>query len=266
MLQVNNLTASADGKKILNGVSLKINPGEIHCLMGPNGSGKSTLSNVIMGHPKYDVDDGEIIFDGEDITELAVDKRARRGLFLAFQYPKEIPGVSLTKFLRSAYNAMRKEKGEDPVNVIEFRKLLRGYFKEFSLDAKFLNRDLNDGFSGGEKKKVEILQMALLNPKLAVLDETDSGLDVDALKIVAEGVNSYSSKERGILLITHYQRILDYIKPDFVHVMMNGRIVESGGGDLAVKLEKEGYEWIREKHGIPEISQDDGVSPIPAVA
>ncbi len=259
MMQIKNLKIAVEGKEILRGISLEIRPGEIHAIMGPNGSGKSTLANALMGHPKYKMTGGKILIDGDVIADaedntggtnpifLTPEKRAHKGLFLAFQYPEEIPGVSITTFLKTAYNAMEKIRGGKPTNIVEFRKLLRAQLKEFSLDSKFLNRDLNDGFSGGEKKKMEILQMALLKPKYAVLDETDSGLDVDALKIVSEGIQKLTGLARGILLITHYQRILHYVKPHFVHVMMDGRIVESGTRSLAEKLEKEGYSWVREK-------------------
>lgn len=268
MLQLQNLKISVEGKEILKGVSLDIRPGEIHAIMGPNGSGKSTLAHALMGHPKYQLTGGQIFVDkeavastdGETPVNLSPDKRAYRGLFLAFQYPEEIPGVSVTSFLKTAYTSLQKARGETPMNIIEFRKLLRGHLQAFNMDVKFLNRDLNDGFSGGEKKKMEILQMALLQPKYAVLDETDSGLDVDALKIVADGINRLAAPNRSILLITHYQRILHYVKPHFVHVMMDGHIIESGNHELAEKLEKEGYSWIREKYAL-ENSHD--VRPIP---
>ncbi|MBI2638705.1 Fe-S cluster assembly ATPase SufC [Candidatus Peregrinibacteria bacterium] len=245
MFSIKNLKVSINEKPILQGLSLKIKPGEIHAIMGPNGSGKSTLANTIMGHPKYTISHGEILMDGENLVSLKADKRARAGVFLAFQYPKEIPGVTVLSFLQMAVAAVRKVRGEPQLNPIEFRKLLRSLLAEFSLDAKFMNRYINEGFSGGEKKKMEILQMALLEPKIAVLDETDSGLDVDALKIVAEGINRLASPKRGILLITHYQRILHYIKPHFVHVMIEGQIVKSGGPELAQQLEQEGYDWLR---------------------
>lgn len=254
MLQLQDLKISVDGKEILKGVSLEVRPGEIHAIMGPNGSGKSTLAHALMGHPKYVLRGGKILVENEIIAQadggnpinLSPEKRAHRGLFLAFQYPEEMPGVSLATFLKTAYTSLEKIHGKTPTNIIEFRKMLREELKRFGMDSKFLNRDLNDGFSGGEKKKMEILQMALLKPKYAVLDETDSGLDVDALKIVAEGINRFADPSRGILLITHYQRILHYVKPHFVHVMIDGRIVESGGHELAEKLEREGYGWIRE--------------------
>lgn len=241
MLTLNNLHITVDNKPIVRGISLTINPGEIHAVMGPNGSGKSTLANSLMGHPKYTVSDGDILIDGESIVKLKPDKRAHKGLFLAFQYPKEIPGVSVSAFLRTAITAQRKTRGQQPLTHLEFRKKLRQELEELSLDASFMNRPLNDGFSGGEKKKMEILQMALLEPAVAILDETDSGLDVDALKIVADGIKRLASPERSVLLITHYQRILHYIIPHFVHVMMEGKIVASGKSDLAEKIEREGY-------------------------
>lgn len=249
MFEVKNLNVEVEGKPIVKNFSLKIGAGEIHAIMGPNGSGKSTLASAIMGHPKYVVTGGQILVEGEDVVPLKADKRSHRGLFLAFQYPKEIPGVSVTSFMQMAVNAVRKAHGQEPLNPLVFRKLLRSKMQELSLDAKFMTRSMNEGFSGGEKKKVEILQMALLEPKLAVLDETDSGLDVDALKTVSEGINRLASATRSMLIITHYQRILHYVKPHFVHVMIDGRIVKSGGPGLGQKLEKEGYEWVREEIG-----------------
>jgi len=245
MFSINNVHAKIDEKEILHGLSLKIEAGEIHVIMGPNGSGKSTLANCIMGHPSYEVTEGTIELDGENLTELKADKRAHRGVFLAFQYPKEIPGVSVSNFLKNSLTSVRKARGIEEISHLDFRKLLRDQMKTFSLDSKFLTRSINEGFSGGEKKKMEILQMALLEPKIAVLDETDSGLDVDALKIVAEGIKKLAHPERGILLITHYQRILHYIKPHFIHVMINGKIVKSGGPELGERLEKDGYDWVR---------------------
>lgn len=244
MFSIKNLKVSIDEKPIIQGLSLDIRPGEVHAVMGPNGSGKSTLANAIMGHPKYRVTAGEIFMHRKNLVGLKADKRAMAGVFLAFQYPKEIPGVTVLSFLQMAVAAVRKARGGAALNPIEFRKLLRSLLVEFSLDAKFMNRYMNEGFSGGEKKKMEILQMALLEPEIAVLDETDSGLDVDALKIVAKGINRLASPKRGVLLITHYQRILHYIQPHFVHVMMEGRIVKSGGPELAHQLEKEGYKNI----------------------
>lgn len=245
MFKISNLKIGIDGKEIVRGINLQINPGEIHAIMGPNGSGKSTLANGIMGHPKYSITEGEIWLDGENLVGLKPDKRALRGLFLAFQYPKEIPGVSVSSFLQTAVSAIQKARSQPPQNPLEFRKLLREKVREFSLDAQFMNRPINDGFSGGEKKKMEILQMALLKPKMAILDETDSGLDIDALRIVAQGINRLASPNRGMLLITHYQRILHYVKPHFTHIMMGGNLVKSGGPELAIKVEKEGYEWLR---------------------
>lgn len=243
MLEIKNLHASVDGKEILKGVDLKINPGEIHALMGPNGSGKSTLSFVLMGHPKYKVTDGEILFDGKKFNDLAPNDRAKLGLFLGFQYPTEISGVSLFNFLKTAYNSLHENNGR--VSSMEFREILKDKMKLLGVEDSFINRYLNEGFSGGEKKRGEILQMAVLNPKIAVLDETDSGLDVDSLKIVAEGINTIASKQNGVLLITHYQRILKYIKPDFVHVMIGGKIMKSGGHKLAEELEERGYDFVR---------------------
>lgn len=247
MFTIKNLKIGIDEKEIVHGVTLTIKPGEVHAIMGPNGSGKSTIANTIMGHPRYTILEGEILIDGENIEKLKADKRAQKGVFLAFQYPKEIPGVTVSAFLRTAVSAVRKARGEALMSPIEFRKLLRVRMTELSLDAKFMNRYVNEGFSGGEKKKVEILQMALLEPKIAILDETDSGLDVDALRIVSEGINRLHSPTRGILLITHYQRILHYVKPDFVHIMIDGKIVMSGTQDLALKVENEGYDWIRQE-------------------
>jgi len=236
-LAVENLHVSIEDKKILKGVNLNVQQGEVHAIMGPNGSGKSTLAHVLMGHPKYAVTEGSILFNGEDITSAAPDERARKGLFLAFQYPMEVPGVPLASFLRQAYSARTGET----ISVPKFRTLLRDTGTSLRMDEKFLERTLNEGFSGGEKKKCEIFQMAVLKPSMAVLDETDSGLDVDALRIVAEGVNALLGPTLGVMLITHYQRILQYIKPQFVHVMVDGKIVQSGGGELAEQLEQEGY-------------------------
>ncbi len=246
MFQINNLHINVEEKAIVNGVTLTIKPGEIHAIMGPNGSGKSTLANTIMGHPKYKITAGTITMGSDDLTTLKADKRAQKGIFLAFQYPKEIPGVSVSSFLQSAVNAVRKARGLEALHPMAFRKLLREKLKEFSLAANFMNRSVNEGFSGGEKKKVEIIQMALLEPKIAILDETDSGLDVDALRTVSEGINKLASPKRGMLVITHYQRILHYVQPHFVHIMINGKIVMSGGPELSEKVEKEGYDWIRE--------------------
>jgi Fe-S cluster assembly ATP-binding protein len=248
-LEIRNLHASVEGTEILKGVDLTVNQGEVHALMGPNGTGKSTLANVLMGHPSFEVTQGEILFNGENIIELAPDERARMGLFLAFQYPVAIPGVSVANFLRSALNARRRaENPEDKgVPIPEFRKILKQKMDLLQMPHEFAGRYLNEGFSGGEKKRAEILQMAALEPTVAVLDETDSGLDIDALRIVSEGVNALSGPEMGVLIITHYQRILNYIKPDFVHIMLDGRVVESGGPDLAERLEEHGYSWIRDR-------------------
>jgi Fe-S cluster assembly ATP-binding protein len=245
-LEIRNLhVALEDGTEIVKGVDLEVGLGEKHAIMGPNGSGKSTLAYALMGHPAYEVTEGQILFDGEDITELGADERAQRGLFLAFQYPHAIPGVTVTSFLRSAINANRKAASggeDDPVPIPEFRTNLLAAMEELKVPRELASRYLNDGFSGGEKKRVEILQMAMLKPKIAVLDETDSGLDIDALRIVANGVNKLVGPETGALVITHYQRILDYVTPDFVHVFVDGRVVAEGGPELAHKLEAEGYE------------------------
>lgn len=246
MLQIKNLHATVDGIEILKGIDLEIKAGEVHAIMGPNGSGKSTLSKVIAGHPAYEVTQGEIIFEGADIAELDADERARKGIFLAFQYPVEIPGVSNSMLMRQSYNALRREHGEEELDPLEFDDYVHGKLDLVEMDPKFLDRSVNDGFSGGEKKRNEILQMAVLNPKLALLDETDSGLDIDALRIVSNGINQIKSSEKGVLLVTHYQRILNYITPDFVHVLKNGRIVKSGGKELALQLEDEGYEVVEE--------------------
>jgi Fe-S cluster assembly ATP-binding protein len=248
-LEIHNLHVQIAGKEILKGLSLTVKQGEVHAIMGPNGTGKSTLAYTIMGHPLYSVTEGEVVFDGKNLLELEPDERARAGIFLAFQYPVAIPGVTLANFLRSAINARRKAENHDDkgIAIPEFRKMLKEKMDLLRMDHSFAGRYLNEGFSGGEKKRAEILQMAALEPKIALLDETDSGLDIDALKIVSEGVNALSGKDLGVMIITHYQRILNYIKPDFVHVMLGGRIVESGGADLATHLEEHGYDWIREK-------------------
>ena len=246
-LEIQNLHVSVEGKPILKGLSLSVKKGEIHAIMGPNGSGKSTLANALLGHPKYDVTEGKIFFHGEDVLELSADERARKGLFLAFQYPTAIPGVSVANFLRLALTARRKELGIDkPLPPKEFRALMKEKMALLKMDEAFAGRYINDGFSGGEKKRAEILQMAVLRPEIAVLDETDSGLDIDALRVVSEGVNALAGPELGVLLITHYQRILNYIKPHFVHVLVDGRIVKSGGPELAHELEAQGYDWVRE--------------------
>lgn len=251
-LEIRNLHARVEGKEepILRGVNLTINQGEVHALMGPNGSGKSTLANVLMGNPAYEVTDGEIYFNGENLLELEPDERSRMGVFLAFQYPVAIPGITLANFLRHAINARMKDVDPDSkgISIPDFRRLMKEKMDKLQVDHSFAGRYLNDGFSGGEKKRAEILQMAVLEPKIAVLDETDSGLDIDALRIVSEGVNTLRGPELGVLVITHYQRILNYIKPQYVHVMFGGQIVESGGPDLALRLEEQGYDWVREKY------------------
>jgi len=256
-LEIKDLFVSIEGKQILKGLNLTVNKGEVHAIMGPNGTGKSTLAYTLMGHPLYQVTSGEIWFKGENILEIKPDERARMGLFLAFQYPVSIPGVTVANFLRTALNARRhaKDPEDKGIGIPEFRKLLVEKMNLLKMDTKFAGRYLNDGFSGGEKKRAEILQMAILKPEIAILDETDSGLDIDALRIVADGVNALTGPDLGVLLITHYQRLLNYIKPQFVHVMFNGIIVESGGPDLALKLENEGYDWVREKYQDPVPAQ-----------
>ena len=249
-LEIKNLHVSIEDKEILKGLSLTINQGEIHAIMGPNGTGKSTLAYTLMGHPNYKVTDGEIIFKGQNVLDLEPDERSRAGIFLAFQYPVAIPGVTVANFLRTALNARRRaatpeDKG---MPILEFRKMLKEKMDTLKMDYAFAGRYLNDGFSGGEKKRAEILQMAALKPEIAILDETDSGLDIDALRIVSEGVNALAGPDLGVLVITHYQRLLNYIKPNFVHIMLDGRIVESGGADLALHLEEQGYDWVREKY------------------
>jgi Fe-S cluster assembly ATP-binding protein len=250
-LEIINLHAAIEDKPILRGVNLAVARGEVHAVMGPNGSGKSTLANVLLGHPAYEVTEGDIRFKGESILEWEPDERARHGLFLAFQYPTAIPGVNMANFLRMSVNARRKELDPDgkPLPVADFRRLLREKMKLLKVDESFATRYLNEGFSGGEKKRAEILQMAMLQPEIAVLDETDSGLDIDALRIVADGVNAQISNNLGVLVITHYQRLLNYIKPHFVHVLVNGQIVQSGGPELALELEARGYDFVREEVG-----------------
>ena len=249
-LEIKDLHVSIEDKEILKGLSLTIKQGEIHAIMGPNGTGKSTLAYTLMGHPNYTVTSGEVLLDGENVLEMEPDERSRAGIFLAFQYPVAIPGVTVANFLRSAINSRRRaENPEDKgMPIPEFRKMLKEKMDALKMDHTFAGRYLNDGFSGGEKKRAEILQMATLKPRFSILDETDSGLDIDALRIVSEGVNALSGPELGVLVITHYQRLLNYIKPHFVHVMMGGRIVESGGPELALHLEDQGYDWVREKY------------------
>jgi Fe-S cluster assembly ATP-binding protein len=253
-LEIKDLHVSIEGKEILQGVNLIVKQGEIHAIMGPNGTGKSTLAYTLMGHPNYTVTKGEVLFKGQNVLDLEADERSRLGLFLAFQYPVAIPGVTVANFLRSAINARRRtvNKEDKGMPIPEFRKLLKEKMDVLKMDNAFAGRYLNDGFSGGEKKRAEILQMATLRPEIAILDETDSGLDIDALRVVADGVNALTGPELGVLVITHYQRLLNYIKPHFVHVMMGGRIVESGGPDLALSLEEHGYDWIREKEKTEE--------------
>lgn len=254
-LEIKNLHASIGDNRILNGIDLLVRQGETHALMGPNGSGKSTLAYTLAGHPAYEPTAGQVIFDGHELLEMEADERARAGLFLAFQYPVAVPGVTVAKFLRQSINSRRQAiNPEDPgISIPEFRRLLTSKMDMLGIDQKFAGRYLNDGFSGGEKKRAEILQMAMLEPKIAIMDETDSGLDIDALRIVADGANRLrEANDMGVLVITHYQRILDYITPDYVHILLDGRIVESGGPELAMQLEKSGYDWIREKHGSTE--------------
>lgn len=247
MLKITNLHASVEDKEILKGLNLEIKAGEVHAIMGPNGSGKSTLASVVAGKEEYEVTDGKIILEGEDIGELAPEERAHKGVFLSFQYPVEIPGVSVTNFIKTAINETRKAKGLEEMPANQMLKLIREKSEMLEIDRKFLSRSLNEGFSGGEKKRNEIFQMAMLEPKLAILDETDSGLDIDALRIVANGVNKLKSKDNAVVVITHYQRLLDYIVPDFVHVLMDGKIVKTGGKELALELEEKGYDWIKEE-------------------
>jgi Fe-S cluster assembly ATP-binding protein len=245
MLSIKNLHAAIGDKEILKGINIEVKAGEVHAIMGPNGSGKSTLSAVIAGNENYEVTQGEVFLDGEDLADLAPEERAHKGIFLSFQYPVEIPGVSVTNFMRTAINETRKANGQEEMPANEMLKVIREKSELLEIDRKFLSRSLNEGFSGGEKKRNEIFQMAMLEPKLAILDETDSGLDIDALRIVANGVNKLKSDKNAIIVITHYQRLLDYIVPDFVHVLYNGRIVKSGGKELAYELEEKGYDWIK---------------------
>ncbi|MEO1023381.1 MAG: Fe-S cluster assembly ATPase SufC [Bacteroidota bacterium] len=249
MLEIKNLHAEVEGEdiQILKGVNLTVNAGEIHAIMGPNGSGKSTLSKVVAGHPEYEITEGEILYNGEDIVEMDADERAHLGLFLAFQYPVEVPGITNKTLLREAYNTIARANGRDELDPLEFEDYLVSKLDVINMSNDFLERSINTGFSGGEKKKNEIFQMAVLNPKLAFLDETDSGLDIDALKVVSDGVNRFSNNENAIVMITHYQRLLNYVQPDFVHVMMGGKIVKSGGKDLARELEAQGYDWLEKE-------------------
>lgn len=246
MIKIRDLRVAIEGKEILKGIDLDIRAGEVHAIMGPNGSGKSTLAQVIAGREEYEVTGGSILFDGQDLLALEVDERARAGIFLAFQYPVEIPGVTTAHFLKSTVNAMRKGRGQAELSAVELLKLMREKINALGMDEAFLKRALNEGFSGGEKKKNEVLQMAVLDPRLCVMDETDSGLDIDALRIVADGVNALRNSERAFLIVTHYQRLLNYIVPDHVHVLLDGRIALSGGKELALRLESEGYDWVRD--------------------
>lgn len=247
MLTIKNLCARVGDKEILNGIDLEVKAGEVHAIMGPNGSGKSTLAAVLAGREDFEITDGEVQYLGKNLLEMEPDERAREGIFLAFQYPVEIPGVSTINFMKTAVNQVRIHRGQEPLDAVSFLQLMKEKMKLVEIDQSLLSRSLNEGFSGGEKKRNEIFQMAMLEPRLAILDETDSGLDIDALRIVADGVNALMNENMGVLVITHYQRLLNYIKPHFVHVMMDGRIVESGGPDLALHLEEHGYDWIREK-------------------
>jgi Fe-S cluster assembly ATP-binding protein len=249
MLEIRNLTASIDGNPILKGINLKVKKGEVHAIMGPNGSGKSTLAKVLAGHPAYEVTGGEVLYDGKNLLEMSPDERAREGVFMAFQYPVEVPGVSNSQFLRLAYNEKQKHLGEEELDPLEFKDLLKEKAALVEMDASFMTRSVNEGFSGGEKKRNEILQMAVLDPKLSVLDETDSGLDIDALRVVAEGVNKLHAADKAVIVVTHYQRLLNYIVPDFVHVLSGGRIVKEGGKELALELEEKGYDWLKNENG-----------------
>jgi len=249
MISIKNLYANIEGKEILKGVNLEVKAGEVHAIMGPNGSGKSTLASVLAGRDGYEITEGSVIFENKNLLDLEAEERAREGIFLAFQYPVEIPGVSTTNFLKTAMNQIRQHRGEKSLDAVAFLKLMKSKMKLVEIDQALLSRSLNEGFSGGEKKRNEIFQMAMLEPKLAILDETDSGLDIDALRIVAHGVNSLKSKDNASILITHYQRLLDYIVPDFVHVLFNGKIVKTGDKSLAIELEEKGYDWIKAEHG-----------------
>lgn len=250
MLEIKNLHVSVEGKPILKGINLTVNAGELHAIMGPNGSGKTTLAQVIAGRDMYEVTDGEIIFDGKNLLKMTPEARALEGVFMSFQYPVVIPGVNITYFLKTAVNAMRKHKGLEELDAIDFLTFIKEKMRLVRMDESYLSRSVNDGFSGGEKKRNEILQMLVLEPRMSVLDETDSGLDIDAVRIVANGLNNFRSKERGFLVITHYQRILGYIDPDYVHVLKNGRIIKSGGKNLALELEEKGYSWLKEEQPI----------------
>lgn len=247
MLKINNLHASIEGQKILNGINLEVKSGEVHAIMGPNGSGKSTLASVLAGREEYEVTEGEVTFAGKDLLELDPDQRAHEGIFLAFQYPVEIPGVSSTNFLKTALNQVREARGQEPLDAVSFLTMMKEKMKLVEMEQALLSRSLNEGFSGGEKKRNEIFQMAMLDPKLAILDETDSGLDIDALRVVANGVNKLRTKDNSTIVVTHYQRLLDYIIPDYVHVLYKGRIVKSGTKELAMELEEKGYDWIKEE-------------------
>ena len=249
MLNIDNLHANVEDTEILKGIDLEVKPGEIHAIMGPNGSGKSTLAQLLAGHEAYEVTEGSATFEGQDLLAMAPEERAREGIFLAFQYPVEIPGVNSAYFLRTGLNEMRKHRGEPEVDAFDFLSLIREKLELVEMDESFLKRSVNEGFSGGEKKRHEILQLAVLEPKLALLDETDSGLDIDALRIVANGVNALHSPDKGVIVVTHYQRLLEYIVPDFVHVLVKGKIVKSGGRELALELEEKGYDWVREEAG-----------------
>ena len=250
MLKIKNLRAGVEGNEILNGINLEVSPGEVHAIMGPNGSGKSTLASVIAGKEEFDVTEGVIFFEGNDLEETAPEERAHMGIFLSFQYPVEIPGVSVTNFMKTAINESRKAQGKEDMPANEMLKMIREKSEMLNIDRKFLSRSLNEGFSGGEKKRNEIFQMAMLEPKLAILDETDSGLDIDALRIVANGVNKLKSKDNAVILITHYQRLLEYIVPDFVHVLHEGKIVKSGTKELAIELEEKGYDWLKQETAV----------------
>ena len=255
-LTINNLHVSIEDTLILKGLNLTVRQGEVHAIMGPNGTGKSTLANAIMGHPNYEVTEGDILIDGNSVLDMAADERSREGIFLAFQYPVAIPGVTVANFLRTAINARLQHMvpPQENISILEFRKMLKAKMDLLEMDYSFGGRYLNDGFSGGEKKRTEVLQLAVLEPSFAILDETDSGLDIDAIRIVSEGVNALKGPNMGIMVITHYQRILNYIQPDFVHVMFDGRIVESGEKELALQLEDEGYDWVREKYGLETVA------------